>query len=178
MDDIIEKYKIKKRNKNIAIVLTSLMLAIWINFWVFSPWAGQMLKANVLWTQIDSKANLSIEKIDNDYKNILNIKANKNLNSLKSLSLSIVYNPEKVSIDNISTNYEGAKLVMMSDNKWFKSIIITFKNPENIKNWSELVQILWQKNQIEVIENINLINANFIDSTWETYTLSTSWTDF
>jgi len=67
---------------------------------------------------------------------------------------------------------------MMSDNKWFKSIIITFKNPENIKNWSELVQILWQKNQIEGIENINLINANFIDSTWETYTLSTSWTDF
>ena len=67
MKDIIKKYHKHKLFTNLNIVLVSLVMAIWINYFLVD-WTQiwQNLKASVLNTQVNENlSDISIENIDN-----------------------------------------------------------------------------------------------------------------
>lgn len=173
MKDIISKYKKNKLLTNVNIILTSLVLAFWINF-VLIDWTdlGQNLKTSVLNSQTqEAKSDISIENIENE----LFIISNKNINNLESLSLSLVYNPENINISEINSNYWD--IINLSNIEWINSLILTSEKEINIKSWDKLIKISLNKKE-EKSENINILNANFKDNTWEHFLLSTSWITF
>jgi len=172
MQDIIKKYRKHKKITNLGIVLTSLVIAFWVNF-LLIDWTvtGQNLKASILNAnnvEINSDVYFDLE----DDKIIL--KTSKIINNIKNLSFSITYNPENVEIiDIVSSN----NLSEISNEEWIKSIIINFEAEKNINPNESILEINTNK-KVQKSENINIINSNFTDNTWENYMLSSSWITF
>ena len=148
MKDFLQKYHNKKTISNIGIVLTSLVLAFWINF-LLIDWTEiwNNLKTSVLDIEtIETKSDLYIE----NWVNTLIIKNSKDMQQLKNISLWLTYNPSEVLI-----NIE----------------------PKNIIKTDDLFEIETKK-LVEKSTQINMINANFKDSSESKYNLSTSWITF
>lgn len=172
MQDIFNKYKNHKIFSNIWIILSSLILAFAINFiFIDSTDIWKNLKTNLL--NSNSSNIISDIYLKKNWEEI-SIHLWKNINNCKSLSLSLVYNPENLEITNI--NSEETIITKIWDTKWLNSIIINYNNKSIWKNSKVLT--FNTKKKINKTENINLINANFIDNTWETYLLTTSWITF
>lgn len=169
MKDFIKKYQNHKLLSNINIVLASLVIALWINFFILD-WTDiwKSIKTSVLNADIwVETADISIQKIDNDFF----IVANKNISNMNSLSLGIIYNPENITISELSSDIWEVSNIW--NTPWNNSIIIIANKTQNIKNWDKLMKIVANKKN-ETSENINLINANFTDSEKQQYLLSTS----
>lgn len=168
MQDFLKKYKKHKLITNISIIIISLIMAFWINF-LLIDWTiiWQNLKASIL-----NANNLEINSdIYFDIKdgNIV-LKTNKQINNIKSLSLSIIYNPENVIINKLKSNNNISEI---SNEEWIKSVIINFEKITNINPNEEILEFNLNK-KINKSENINIINSNFIDKDWINYLLSTS----
>lgn len=173
MQDILKKYKKNKIKANIIVILTSFVLAIWINIFLID-WTniGQNLKTSVLNSKVQTnKADFYLEEINNN----LFVVSNKKISNIDSLSLSITYNPENVTIQNIKSDIWN--LINISNTKWVNSIIITFDKWTNIDKNNKILKIDLSK-KYNRTENINIINANFKDLNWGHYSLSTSWVTF
>ncbi len=173
MQDILKKYKNNKIRTNINIILASLVLAIWINIFLID-WTniGQNLKTSVLNSEVQTnKADFYLEEINNN----LFMLSNKKISNIDSLSLSLTYNPENVTIQNIKSDIWN--LINISNTKWVNSIIITFDKWTNIDKNNKILKIDLSK-KYNRTENINIINANFKDLNWGHYSLSTSWVTF
>lgn len=173
MKDIIKKYQNHKLITNVNIVLFSLFLAIWINFFVID-WTnlGQNLKTSIIDSKvIDIKSDLSIEKDDNK----LYIVWNKSINNLDNLSLSLIYNPKNVVLSNFNSDIWD--IINITNTPWISSLILVVNDNVSIKRWDKLFEITTNKNDNKT-ENLNIINANFKDKNEEYYLLSTSWITF
>lgn len=175
MKDFLKKYHQKKIIWNMWIIALSLVMAIWINIFLID-WTDMWLnlKASVLNSQINSnevKADLFLER---NWENI-SLKNSKSISNLESISMSLTYNPENVSIISINSNIWEI-INLWEKNSWIETIIIS-SNDKKLEEWSELISIKVQKND-DKSEQLNLINANFVDSNQDTYNLSTSWVTF
>jgi len=156
MQDILKKYKQHKLLWNIGIIVTSLIMAIWINFFVIdSTSIGQNLKTSVL-----------------------NANNNVNLADVKRLSFNVSYNPETLTIEKINPlNKKNAQILNISNDPWINSITIIYNNIINLKK-SETIILLKTKKLKDQIENINIFDANFDDNKSQTSLLTTSWISF
>jgi len=173
MQDILKKYRKNKILSNLNIILASLVLAIWINF-ILIDWTNiwQNLKTSILNSEIqNNKSDLSIENLN--WK--LYIVSNKNISDLESLSFSLAYNPQNISINNIKS--ELWNITILSNTPWISSIILTTDKSVNINISDKLWIINLSKKELKN-ENINILNANFKDNNSEHYNLSTSWITF
>ena len=83
-----------------------------------------------------------------------------------------------VQIQNKILNIDQAELINVIENEWFNTIIINFEHPTNIKSAEEILSIVLEKQDINTLESINLINANITDNEWNIFSLSTSWIEF
>ncbi len=166
--DFLKKYKKQKLLNNIIIILMSLIIALWINFFVIDKnWLWNNLKANILETKKEkNKADLYLEKNGNT----IVLKNSKNLNNVKSLSFSLVFDEEKNKLIEISCNWNN--LIKIWEQPWIKTIIINYVNKTINKN-TAICNINIQKTN-NLSKELNLINSNFTDNTWETYFLTTS----
>lgn len=169
MQDILKKYRKHKYISNVWMVVTSLILAFWINlFLINSTQIGQNLKANVLWVNnTELKSNLYLTTDGEQIKLI----AWQQMNWVVSLSFSLAYNPNNLIFENI--NSEISEITNIENEAWFNSIILNFSESKNIAIWDEILNISVKKWIIKT-ENINIINANFTDNTGERYLLNTS----
>ncbi len=169
MKDFIKKYQNHKLMTNVNIVIASLVLAVLINVFVVD-WTniGQSLKTSVLNSKVGvEKADIYLQKIDNE----LFLVANKNMANLDNLSLSIIYNPENVTITDIRS--ELWQIANLSNDKWISSIILSTDKVKNISRWEKVLKIVTNKKE-EKSENINIVNANFTDNNKWQFLLSTS----
>lgn len=173
MKDFVKKYQKNKLITNINIVLASLVLAFWFNFLlVDNTNLWKSLKTSVLNSQVNEiKSDLYISSENWD----LYIFTNKNINNLESLSLSLNYNSENVSI--LETNSSVWDIVNLTNTPWISSIILTNNEVVNLKKWDKIIRLLLDKKE-DKTENLNIINANFKDINNETFLLSTSWITF
>jgi len=176
MQDILKKYKQHKLLWNIGIIVTSLIMAIWINFFVIdSTSIGQNLKTSVL--NANNNVNLAdiyLEKQDNTIK----LKTSKDINNVKRLSFNVSYNPETLTIEKINPlNKKNAQILNISNDPWINSITIIYNNIINLKK-SETIILLKTKKLKDQIENINIFDANFDDNKSQTSLLTTSWISF
>lgn len=173
MKDILKKYKNSILISNTWIVVTSLIVALWINFFIIdwtSLWTN--LKTSILnANSVENKADIYLENTENK----IILKANKDMKAIKNISLSITSNPENVIIKNI-LNTEN-QIVNIWNEDWINSVILNFNNSKNINSWETILEFDTEK-KTQKSENINIINANFTDETWEMYNLSTSWITF
>jgi len=159
--------------KNSWIVATSLVLAFGINFLVTDSSLWQKLQISVInsWEN-NTIWDIYLEKNEN---NII-LKANKDMLKVKSLSLSIAYNPTSLKIDNIRTIIDW-NLINQENDKWLITLVLNTKIPVEIKKWESIISINATKSQ-EKIENLNIINANFTDVSDQVYLLSSSGVEY
>lgn len=169
MKDFIKKYQNHKLLTNLNIILASLVLAVWINFFLVDGTnIGQSLKASVLNSQIWTEtADVYLKKIDND----IYLVTNKNIVDLNNFSISFSYNPEYVEIFDISSQLW--QVANLWENQGINSIILNIQSPVNLNRWDNILKV-WVNKKIETTENLNILNANFSDSENNQFLLSTS----
>ncbi len=180
MEDIIQKYKKEQKKKNIAIVVTSLALAIGLNFVLVNTNSGKYITSSVINSQIsgEKQADLYLQSVKNSGNNVIRLKASSEISQAKSLSFSLAYNKENVKIKEKMLRIDGAEMINVIENEWFNTLIINFQNPTNIKTGEEILSIIFEKNQSEELESINLVNANITDNEGAIFSLSTSGVEF
>jgi len=173
MINFFSKYKKKKAIRTYWIITMSLILALWINFLVLDSSIWQKLQISVINSWENNKTGDIYLSINN---NVTNLIANKDMLWIKSFSLSIAYNPTNVIISEIKTIIWW-NMINEENEEWFTTIILNLSTPVDVKKWGSIVSFINTKKE-EKLENINLVNVNFTDSTWEVYLLSSSWLEF
>ncbi len=173
MIDIIKKYRKHNHVKNAWIIAVSLVLAFWINFLVTDSSLWQKLQISVINSIDNSQAwDLYLQK-NNDSINLI---SSKDMNQVKSLSLSIAYNPSNLKIDTINSMIWW-NIINESNEEWLTTLIINFGSPLDIKKWVNIINISASKTE-EKLENINIISANFTDFSNQVYLLSSSGVEY
>ncbi|MDD3793935.1 MAG: hypothetical protein PHI37_03925 [Candidatus Gracilibacteria bacterium] len=169
MKDFLKKYQNQNNMSNLAIIITSLILAIGINiFLIDGTDIGNKLKTSVLDSnQNEIKADLYIEKVDNK----ILIKNSKDILGTKNISFSITYNPSLIEIKEVRSNL-GENMILGEKNTGFETYLLNISGKDISKN-TPIAEIIASKNKDESTQ-INMINANFIDNSDEKYNLSTS----
>lgn len=170
MKDIIKKYKKHNLINNLGILTASLVIAIWVNFFVLDGQVWNYVKTSVL--EAWEKSNIANVYLTNNEGKI-KIFSSKNMNNVNELSLSLVYNPENIIVWKIYSTSLASKITNIANEEGLNTLLIQLDNETNISSWDEILVIETQKWE-ERTENLNIINANFTDSSWEKYLLSTS----
>ena len=114
MIDIIKKYRKHTLIKNTWIVAVSLVLALWINFLLWDSSLWQKLQISVI-NSWENTANGDIYLQKNE--NWMSLIANKDMLKVKSISLSIAYNPTSLKIDSIKSVIDW-NLINQENDKW------------------------------------------------------------
>lgn len=179
MEDIIQKYKRERKIRNIAIIISSLALALALNIVVSTTDSGKYLKASVMnnTSLSNQSADIYLENIQNKWNTVLQIKSSKDISKVKNIWLSFVFNKDNTSIKWKTLDFDDAEILDIIHNDWFHTISINFKNPTNIKAGDSLLKIVVEKQESKK-EHINIINANMIDSDENMFMLSTAGIDF
>ena len=179
MEDIIEKYKVKKRNKNLVIVLWSMALAFVAHFSLTSTDIWQNIRSSVIdsTTNKEVKADLYLKNINVWWNHIIEIKSWQNIAKIKSISFTIVYNSENIDIKDIFWEDENIEILEIWNENWLNSIIVNYTQETNIKTNQNIAKIAINKKSAEMSQ-LNIISANFIDINNNKYSLSTSWVEF
>lgn len=173
MKDFLQKYQKQNTISNLGIIITSLVLAIWINiFLVDGTNIWNKLKTSVLDSnQSEIKADLYIEKKDDK----ILIKNSKDILEAKNLSFSITYNPNLLEIKEVISDL-WENMLLWEKNTWFETYLISIPWNDIWKN-SNIAEVIISKKYDESTQ-LNMINANFSDNSGEKYNLSTSWLTF
>lgn len=173
MKDFLQKYQKQNTISNLGIIITSLVLAIWINiFLVDGTNIWNKLKTSVLDSnQSEIKADLYIEKKDDK----ILIKNSKDILEAKNLSFSITYNPNLLEIKEVKSDL-WENMLLWEKNTWFETYLISIPWNDIWKN-SNIAEVIISKKYDESTQ-LNMINANFSDNSGEKYNLSTSWLTF
>lgn len=174
MIDFIKKYQNNKLITNLNIIALSFVFAVGINiFLIDGTDIWKELKASILDAKVSSTVNADLY-LQSSWENLYLV-AWKNMSDINNLSISFVYNPENVSIKELNSNIW--EVVNISNNPWISSIIITTNHIKNVANWEKVIEIKTTK-KINKTENLNIINANFSDTNWQIYKLTTSGVSF
>ena len=173
---VFKQFKKQKIFKQVSFVFAAMVIGFWINSFILNWDFGNNLKTNLLENKknIEKKSDLYIAKTSWKNSNLMKLISNKNINKVKNISFSFTYNPEKVEIQDVFPNINTTRI---ENEKWITTFIITYKNPTEIKSWEEIINFYVSKKEWKT-QNLNLINANFTDSTDTKYDLTTSWVIF
>lgn len=175
MSDFLKKYREKKIISNAWIIFTSLVLALWINFFlVDSTNFWQSLKADVL--SSTTKEDLSNIYLIKNWNKIY-LRNSKKMDNIDKLTINLSYNPENVEIKNISSNIDWINILNLWNEPWINTLIITLSWSKNISSWVNILNIEINK-KIEKTENLNIWWAYFIDTNGTNYDLTTSGISF
>lgn len=180
MEDIIQKYKQERKIRNISIVITSLALALSLNLFLTNTDSWKYIKSSVInssiWTK--KKADLYLEKEKNTWNIVINLKSSKEILKIKSMSFSLAYNKDNVTLKDKILNIDKVDLINVVDNEWYNTIILNFKNPTNIKAGDNILSTVLEKKDVLQKENLNIVNSNITDEENNLFSLSTSWVEF
>jgi len=174
MKDIFKKYRRHNLISNLWVLAASLVLAFGINvFLIDGTQIGQNLKANVLQPiSTETQADIFLQK---EWENFV-VKNSKNINNALNISFSLIYNWENTNISEITSAY--GNIIELQNEPGINLIIVNLDADTNIKAGQEIIKFNASKKDEIKAENINIINANFKDTTEELYFLSTSWITF
>ncbi len=170
MKDIIKKYKKHNLINNIWIIAASLVIAIWINFFVLDGQVWSYVKTSVL--EAGEKSNIANIYMQNSEGNI-KVFSSKNMVGVNEISFSVVYNPENLTLGKIYSTTLPSTITNIANESGLSTLLIQLDNQRDIPSGEEILIIETIKTE-ERTENINIINANFKDNSWEKYLLSTS----
>ena len=170
MKDIVKKYKKHNLINNLGVLAASLIIAIWVNFFVLDGQVWSYVKTSVL--EAWEKNNIANIYLTNNEGKI-RVFTSKNMNKVNELSLSLVYNPENITVWKIYSTSLPSKITNIANEAGLNTLLIQLDNETSITSGEEILVIETEKWE-QKTENLNIINANFKDSSWEKYLLSTS----
>lgn len=177
MDDVkvFEQFKRQKLFQNITFVFVALTIGFGINEFMLDWDLGKNLQANLLQSQSpqEHKANIYLQTIQWAKNDVIQLKVWKNISNVKTLSLSLVYNPDVVSLADIFSNIPSLELSPLQNEPWIATLILTFSEAQNITQWKNILNFYVSKNK-KITQHINVINANFTDTENINYELTTS----
>ena len=174
---IFKQFKKQKIFNQISFVFGALILGFWINSFLLNWDISNNLKTNLLENNIstiEEKSDLYIQKTEWENSNLMKLISSKNIDKVKSISFSFTYNPEEVEIQDIFPNINTTRI---EKEKWITTFIINYEKIKNIKKSDEIINFYISKKEWKTA-NLNLINANFTDSSDTKYDLTTSWIFF
>jgi hypothetical protein len=170
MTDFVKEYKQKRLVSNLWIVGISLVLALWINFFLLDEteiW--QNLKASILDVNTtESKADFYLE---NAWNSII-VKNSNTLQGPTSVWLTLSYNPEVLEIGEITADFWWIS-ILWEKNTWTDTILLTMNWTRDIYENEVIFKIDFTKKE-QVSTQLNMVNANFTDINENQYNLSTS----
>ena len=167
--DFFEKYRLYKLKNNLSIIWLSLIFAIFINFFVLNNFDTQNLKTSIIQAEKqENKSDLFFQKQNNN----LILKNAYQINNLRNLNFSIVYNPENIEITEIIPKL-NSEIQIISNTPGIITVFIDYKDNFTIPANDKIATIKYNKKK-QTTENLNIINANFTDNTDNTYSLTTS----
>ena len=176
---VFKQFKKQKIFNQFSFVFLAAIVALWVNMFVLNGDYWDNLKVNILESQqqVQDNSDVYIENLWEEKSNILVVKSGKQMDSVMSLSLGIIYNPEIVEIQDVFSKINWLELQRIENEAWVSTLLLTFDSPQNIENWKDILNFYLSKNT-ETTQHINIINSNFTDSLWNDYQLSTSWIAF
>jgi hypothetical protein len=98
------------------------------------------------------------------------------MNEVESVSLSIIYNGENLSISDIHSSY--GSIDKLENEEGVHSLILNLKPQVSLEKNTKIVEFQATKNTNNQTEHINIVNANFKDAPGSIYSLSTSGISF
>lgn len=178
MKDYLKQYSQKNFKTHLSILGVSFILALGIYFFAGDTNLGNYLKTNVqeAWN-IEAKIGDVYLERDGSDENQLFLRANKNIDEVKAFSISFTYNWENLNIVSMESLLKDGDIQNISNDIWINTIFLQYTYSRNINKWDYLMLIKTNRKR-DVLENLNIINANFKDITGENYELSTSGIDF
>lgn len=170
MKDIFSQYKRHKFLQNFGIIAASLFLAIWVNIQFMNTEISQYLKSNIIETQNQvEKSDIYLEVKDNT----IVVKNGKSISEVEQIQFSLIFNNNNINTNNIINNIDNYIINYKYIELWILNIQVLWNWKANLIPHSSLITIEFEK-ESELKEYINVLNANFRDSTWNTYYLNTS----
>ena len=170
MQDIFKKYKKHKKFQNLAIITTSFFLALWVNTWLVDSNMSQYLKSNILESQIEiPRSDIYIQAIWDYYE----VKTASEIHNLEKVHFSLLYNNKNLKANIIENNIDKYIINNNYLDSWVLSIQLEANSNTSIEAWETLLKLKLTKNT-ENIEHINILNANFSDTNWTSYLLTSS----
>ncbi len=177
MKDIFNKYKSYKNTQNCFIIAMSLFLALWANILFQSSPTQQYLKANLLESSNNIKNSDIYITHNNNNNNSIEIKTNQELVSPTNIHFSILYDNSSLNTENINFDIDNYILNYDFIDNWILNIQLQWTWNRSIKAWENLVKI-WITSDENLKSHINILNANFSDTSWKTYIMTSSWVSF
>ena len=171
---VFKQFKKQKILNQISFVLAALIVAVGINSFVLNWEYGDKLKTNLLEANKITKANIYVEKNNSTIK----VKIWKNIDQVKNISFSLIYNPEEIKLKDIVSKIKWSTLTKLQNEKWIVTLIINFDKITHIKKWENIIDLYIDKKTANTTQNLNIINSNFTDITNTKYDLTTSWITF
>lgn len=180
MDDIIKKYKQERKIKNIIIIASSFLLALWLNFFLMNSNTSSLLQSSVLNSNLNKplSADLFFTQKNESGNTSIELKNGKKMYQVQSLSFSTMYNPENMQLKDKFLQLENAELLNLVDNDGYNTVIVNFKTPTDIPVNTNIINFIFEKTDTNILENAQLINANMTDKNGDVFNLSTSWINF
>lgn len=172
MWDILKKYKKHKKFSNIAIVFTSLILAISINLFIIdSTTINKHIKTSLLESKIQNNISDIFMKVSKNNKTV-ELFTSKDINDITNINMSFLYNPDTISINSIVCNINSTSN-LNSDNNWISSVIIDFEKNTSFQKNEKICDINIDKKSKNT-EQLIIEKISFFDKNSNTYEPSVS----
>lgn len=172
MKDIIAKYKKHTFFQTSAIVITSLAIALWVNMYVMDGEIWKYLKSSVLDINgVEQTADI-YGKVSPS-RDMIILGTQKPMNQVTNISLSLIFDDETVEIGAIESMISGSEIMSLSNESGVKTILVSFSEPLTLTGESDFLKIPVTKSGTATAY-LNILNANFKDSSEKDFLLSTS----
>lgn len=169
MKDLFKKYHRHKVLTNLWILSISAVLAVSVNMFLLWGPTWETLKANVLEATEKSVNQDFIAYID--WWSI-HFRNNSTMRQVKDFSFSLAYNPEVLELDTTKSVLNGSEVHTIENEDGFVNYIVTLTVAGDIASNTTLLSIPYTKT-VQSTAQLNIINVNFSDSSWNIYSLST-----
>ena len=146
-----------KLKENIAALFIAILLTWWV---ILALNSSSNLATDILWEKKIDKTISDVNVINKD--NTLEIISNKNISNVSSISLELLFNKEKVSInrDNLDSTYN----LSATEKEGWNGYTIIIQNIGEIKKGDVLLNI--DNITKEQFDNINIGHIQIINNNW------------
>jgi len=180
MVDILEKYRQDKKKKRIAMLAMSFCVAILL----YGSIGGgkthlkhiQSSVMNATTSNVhEGDIHIDIQKTEDI--TLLELKTDQFMQNVKTLSLSVAYNPENLVLVSHSSGIPEGMLVPLGAGDGFLTLTVSFPEARDITPETKIFDLAVRKINDDMVESVNIVNANFSDGD-TTYDLSSSGAEF
>lgn len=171
MKDFLKKYENRKKFIwKVYMVLWALITAFSVNFLLFdgTDFEKNLTASIINSNQQEKKADFYLENAN--WKVFL--KNFKNMENVKNISFSLVYDAENIEISEIKSPFADVEL-LWEKFSGIETVILNFDS-KNFSEKEDIVEISFVKKDENKISNLNLLNSNFTDLEENIYNLTTS----